>query len=359
MELFNEGQVIFYAEDKQLKKAGVFFNPKREFDRDLNVLVVSSLISNKSAGLELFSGSGIRGLRLCIESNKFNKFTFNDIKSYDTVKRNLELNKKRLLSTDKTVNNTDATLFESSSKYDYIDIDPFGSPVFYLDSALNLLKRGGVLAVSATDTAALLGSAQKACLRKYGSVSLKTSYSNELGIRILIKKVIEYGLNHSINLVPILFNFEGNFIRVYFKADPSKIKPSIGYAYQCYKCPNRVTKALLKCDYCGGRMHKIGPMWLGSLHNEKYLNKMISSLKKNRMKFSDKASLKLMNYLNAVLSELPVFSYYTTSEISSFLKQPEIKISKFKNRTVLSPKGFRTKNSFSNLIATLDSKQSE
>ncbi len=355
MELFKEGNVIFHAEDKQLKKAGVFFNPKRKFDRDINVLLVSSLIKDNSTGLELFSGSGIRGLRLCAETKKFNKFTFNDIKSSNIIKQNLEINKKNLLMTVKTVNNAEATSFKSSSKYDYIDIDPFGSPVFYLDSALNLLKRRGVLAVSATDTAALLGSAQKACLRKYGSLSLKTAYSNEIGIRILIKRVVEAALAHSINLVPILFNFEGNFIRVYFKANSLRIKPNIGYAYQCYNCPNRTIETLEKCDYCGSKMHRVGPMWLGSLYNKKYVTKMLSSLKQNSMKFSDESSSKLLSYLNAILSELPVFSYYTTREISSFLKQPEIRISKFKNRTVLSPKGFRTKSNFSDLIKSLNS----
>jgi tRNA (guanine26-N2/guanine27-N2)-dimethyltransferase len=354
MEIFNEGQVIFYAEDKQLKKAGVFFNPKRKFDRDINAVLVYSLLNDNSAGLELFSGSGIRGLRLCIETKKFSKFTFNDIKSYDIIKRNLELNKKRLLRTFKTVNNTEATSFKSCGKYDYIDIDPFGSPAFYLDSALNLLKRNGLLAVSATDTAALLGSAQKACLRKYGSLSLKTPYSNEIGIRILIKRVVEAATNHSINLVPILFNFEGNFIRVYFKATPSKTKPNIGYAYQCYNCPNRSTGGAEKCGYCGSKMHKIGPMWLGSLCNKKYVNKMLSSLKQNSMKFSDESLHRVLDYLNAILGELNVFSYYTTSEIASFLKRPEPKISNFKNMTVLSPKGFRTKSNFFEVLRSLN-----
>ncbi|MCU0373510.1 MAG: ATP-binding protein, partial [Ignavibacteria bacterium] len=41
--------------------------------------------------------------------------------------------------------------------FDYIDIDPFGSPCPFLDAAIKRLSRGGILAVTATDTSALAG----------------------------------------------------------------------------------------------------------------------------------------------------------------------------------------------------------
>lgn len=350
MDFFSEGKVRFFAEDKQIKKADVFFNPKRKFDRDLNVLLVSSLMHENSTGLELFSGSGIRALRLCIETGKFSAFNFNDIKSREIIERNIEINRRKLLKTDKIVTSTDAASFKSSKKYDYIDIDPFGSPVFYLDSALELLSKGGILAVSATDTAALMGSAQKACLRKYNSVSLKTSYSNELAIRILIKKVLDVAKMHSIALLPLIFNFEGNFVRVYFKSTASKVKESIGYAYQCSKCPSRQTVAAINCSYCGSKMHKIGELWLGPLYSRKHVNIMLSNINENEANLSKDSIAKLLKYLTAVSKELDVFSYYTTSEISSFLKQPELPISSFKDRTVLSSKGFRITGSLQDLL---------
>lgn len=350
MDFFKEGKASFFAEDKQLKKAEVFFNPKRKFDRDLNILLVDSLMHENSSGLELFSGSGVRGLRLCIETGKFSVFNFNDIKSKEIVERNLELNGKKLSKIDKTVTSFDSASFESRKKYDYIDIDPFGSPVFYLDSALKLLKKGGILAVSATDTAALMGSAQKACMRKYGSVSLKTAYSNELGIRILIKKIIEEAAVHSIKLLPLMFNFEGNFVRVYFKSTASMNEENVGYAYQCSNCPDRQVKEEIKCSYCGSKMHKIGKLWLGPLYSRKHVMKMLSTLNEENLNFTEDSISKLSNYLTRISNELEVFSYYTTSEISSFLKQPELSISIFKDKTVLSPKGFRTTKSFSDLL---------
>ncbi len=350
MDFFKEGKVKFFAEDKQLKKAEVFFNPKRKFDRDLNVLLVSSLMHKNSSGLELFSGSGVRGLRLCIETGKFSVFAFNDIKSKEIVEKNLQANRGKLLKIDKKVTGFDSASFETSKKYDYIDIDPFGSPVFYLNSALKLLKKEGILAVSATDTAALMGSAQKACMRKYGSVSLKTAYSNELSIRILIKKVIEEAAVHSIKLLPLLFNFEGNFLRIYLKSIASNVKERIGYAYQCSKCPSRQIKEEAKCSYCGSKTHRMGKLWLGPLYSKKHVIKMLSALNRGTLDFPEDSILKLSDYLTRLSKELDVFSYYTTSQLSSFLKQPEFSISRFKDKTVLSPKGFRIASSFSDFL---------
>lgn len=351
MELFREGGIDFYAENVQLRKASVFYNPGREFDRCLNVLLVSSLGREGMSGLELFSGSGIRGLRLCRETGGFRSFDFNDLKSGGIIKKNLRKNKERL-RVKTTVYGEDAEFFSSGTDYDYVDIDPFGSPVSYLDTAFSLLKKGGLLAVSATDTAALLGSAQGACRRKYGSRSLKTAYSNEIGIRILIKKVAEAAAGHSIRVIPLLFNFEGNFIRIYFATSRSAGKVLIRNAYQCSRCPARTVAMRKTCSHCGSAMIEIGPLWLGRIYDKNTVGRMIHTLDGNRTFFSESMRIRLLGYLNRLSSEANVFSYYTTSEISSFLKSPEAKISDFKNPTVLSPKGFRTKMRFSDLVKT-------
>ena len=39
--------------------------------------------------------------------------------------------------------------------FQWIDVDPFGSPITFIDGALQALGRVGVLEVTATDTAAL------------------------------------------------------------------------------------------------------------------------------------------------------------------------------------------------------------
>ena len=54
-----------------------------------------------------------------------------------------------------------------SAGFDYIEIDPFGSPTDFLESSIVRLSRRGILAVTATDTAPLCGTYPNTCKRKY------------------------------------------------------------------------------------------------------------------------------------------------------------------------------------------------
>ena len=56
-----------------------------------------------------------------------------------------------------------------SQGWHWIDIDPFGSPVPFLDTAVQALARRGVLEISATDSAALSGSSKNPLMRRYGA----------------------------------------------------------------------------------------------------------------------------------------------------------------------------------------------
>ena len=98
-------------------------------------------------------------------------------------------------------------LRKCKGKFDVIDIDPFGTPSPYLDSAASSLRAGGMICVTATDTSALCGTYSEPCIRKYSSVPLKTEYCHENGLRILAgfvartfskyKKFIEVKFSHS------------------------------------------------------------------------------------------------------------------------------------------------------------------
>ena len=51
--------------------------------------------------------------------------------------------------------------------FDFIDVDPYGSIVPYLDVALTHVKNGGYIGLTATDLSALTGSAPKKTARRY------------------------------------------------------------------------------------------------------------------------------------------------------------------------------------------------
>ena len=71
--------------------------------------------------------------------------------------------------------------------YDVIDLDPYGTPVTFLDSAVQSIAEGGMLCVTATDSAVLCGGNPEVCYTKYGSISLKRGYCHEMAIRILLQ----------------------------------------------------------------------------------------------------------------------------------------------------------------------------
>ena len=59
-----------------------------------------------------------------------------------------------------------------SSGRHWIDIDPYGSPAPFIDSAMQSMARSGVMEVSATDTAALTGSSKTALMRRLSLIHI-------------------------------------------------------------------------------------------------------------------------------------------------------------------------------------------
>ena len=77
----------------------------------------------------------------------------------------------------------DAKLAMADASYQWIDIDPFGSPVAFLDSAIQSLARTGMLEVTATDTAALTGSSLSSQQRRYGAKGIVDNYAHDDAVR--------------------------------------------------------------------------------------------------------------------------------------------------------------------------------
>ena len=186
-----------------------------------------------------------------------------DPKAFQAIKNNLRLNKIRSGDTIR-ISCQDASLFLLSSfGFDFIDIDPFGTPNPFLDAAAKRLSRGGILAVTATDTAALAGTSPDACLRKYWAVPRRGSSQHEIGLRILIRKIQLVGAQYEKGLIPVFSYSKEHYLRVFL---------------QCTKGKKFVDK-LLKSH---GMFKNAGPLWLGNLWDPGLVKSMASSsLQKN------------------------------------------------------------------------------
>jgi len=309
MQIIKEGKagIKAYRAEKISKEMPVFYNPVMKLNRDISVLLLNS-IEKKNMQIALpLAATGIRGIRFLLElkKSKIMNLSFNDKSSeaVKLIKSNLKLNKIKLNKKIK-ISGLDANLFILNSKgFDYIDIDPFGSPNFLLDSAVKRLAREGILAVTATDTSALCGTYKNACLRKYSGKPLRNEFCHELGLRILIFKIQTISAQHDKALMPIFSYSREHYFRAFFECIKGKkkvdeIMKNHGYILYCKKCLFRKNADSIfndeKCPLCKSKLDYAGKLWLGQLWDKKLATKMNQEARKN----NNKELIKLMQIIN-------------------------------------------------------------
>ena len=154
LEEIREGAVRLKVHKVQVtsKDMEVFYNPVMRMNRDISVLLLGSISAGKLQIADPLAGTGIRSIRFLKElaSSKIKKLYINDysLDSVNLIKKNLRLNKINFNNHRKIiVSCQDANLFLlNSTGFDYIDIDPFGTPNPYLDAACKRISRDGIIA---------------------------------------------------------------------------------------------------------------------------------------------------------------------------------------------------------------------
>ena len=299
--------------EKITSKNEVFYNPAQVINRDISVLLAACLLKKESVVLDLLSASGVRAIRFAKEVGMKNVYA-NDANpaAVRLIKKNAKLNKVKLKISNLRAHEFLATRYKlKDKKFDYIDIDPFGTPVPFLDAAVKALNpRGGILAVTATDTAALCGSAPAACLRKYGAVPLRNELMHEIGIRILLKKIIEVGAQYDLALTPIFCHSTLHYVRVYLRAESGAKKA------------DEILKNV-------GLYKDAGPMWLGQLWDEKLTERM-RKLARQSSYFSDvkKTTIKTFEKEFGLIINKNIIVSYETQKLLHTIKE-ESKINSF------------------------------
>jgi tRNA (guanine26-N2/guanine27-N2)-dimethyltransferase len=319
-------------------KAPVFYNPVMELNRDIAVIALRAYqktVKHKITVCEPLASCGSRGVRFANEVEGIKKVVISDInaKATQTAKLNVQLNKleKRI-----TVLNKDANLVLTShgaphKRFDAIDIDPFGSSVPYMDSAIRALSNNGLLALTATDMAPLCGVHPKACIRKYGGKPLRTEYCHELAIRLLAGCLATVAAKHEIGLNVMFSHNTAHYIRLYStikygakKADESL--KNLGYVLHCFSCFHRESIRSLQlaghsiiCSECGSRLSVAGPLWIGSLFDGKFCDSMENELEQTKLRHKERIVRMLTLARNEAV--MPV-GYYVVDRICDRLNLP-------------------------------------
>ena len=305
--------IQFPEYEKVSSQAPVFYNPKMELNRDISILALQVFQKRESRELtvcDLFGGSGIRGVRYKNEIDGIGEVAINDISetANEFEKVNVELNGLD----DITISQNDASLFlrKNRGRFDIIDIDPFGTPSPFLDSAGYCARKNSLLCVTATDTSALCGTYKEPCIRKYNAKPYKSEYCHENGIRILAgftaltlakyKKYISIKLSHSTE----------HYMRLYIevlkgsKATDESLE-NIGYISHCKECLYRETKKGIgtslndTCPECGEKLIHAGPLWLGQIQDKSFISEMIEELNEKTLNTKEQ----ILKLLNSCLAE--------------------------------------------------------
>jgi tRNA (guanine26-N2/guanine27-N2)-dimethyltransferase len=331
-----------------------FFNPRAKLSRDFSIIVYSTFLKNfdgQKSFLDGLSGLGARGLRVANEIKDTEVFV-NDLNpsALELSKNSAELNELH----NYTISKSDICQFfngfsKKGSRGAIVDIDPFGSPAKYIDCGLRATVHKGLLSISATDLQVLHGLFNDACKKKYHGTPVKTTYSNEISIRLVLGLSIAVAARLDVEATPIFVETNQHYYRVYLRIlNKPDTRKNIGYIAHCRNCGNRHTTPdqIQNCTLCAHKVELAGPLWIGNLFEKDFVAQMLENIPD----YSDKKCEKSIR--KALLeSEMPA-CYYTLDEIAQMLKSAPIPLEQIILRlqqngfsaspTSFNPTGFRT-----------------
>lgn len=350
-------------------KQKIFFNPAMRGNRDVSVLFARHFGRDGMDVLDGLAATGIRGLRLHGEVDAALEIHINERQksAFDLVEKNIsewgraEGGGHSDHGYHGGRGRVEATRFDLSQllykrRYDWVDIDPFGSPLPYLDAAARAVKNNGWLSITATDTAPLCGTYSKACIRRYGARPLRTAIKHEVGLRILAGNVVKRFAAYEVAAVPVLCYYDAHYFRGYFHIKKGataadNLLGQMGYVIREKSGEYRTSHWPEK-----GKPHG-GPLWLGTLHDPKVAEGLLD--KSDTTISKDATSL-----LKRLADEIPAPAYhYNADEMASKLETPPMATARIVSRLreagfAASPvhydtKGFRTNAPWPEVVSRL------
>lgn len=272
-----EGQVTFEVRN-------AFYRPTSQLARDLGVLAAAIYRQNHSSlrVLDAMAGCGVRSLRYALESQA-DWVWAND--ANPEVAEVLELNltplNGRAQLTNWSAKRLFADCYQRQDFYDLVDIDSFGRASPFLSSCLQATKLGGLIYLTGTDSRTLAGHDPDACLEHYGAYGRSHPAAHEQGLRILIGSLQQQALMQGFAIKPVFSLFQGQIYRVMVRFLKAQIPFAdlyglLGHCHRCghYQAAGWRYLSQAVCPDCSLPLTLSGPMWLGSLHDPPFLDRM-------------------------------------------------------------------------------------
>jgi tRNA (guanine26-N2/guanine27-N2)-dimethyltransferase len=283
----------------------VFYNAAMAVDRDLGVSLARALRERGEGpwrAWEMLAATGVRGLRILSESDLVGEMwlTEQNPEALPVLRRNA----RRYAARGAHVLSHDAHRLIPGAPFDFVDLDPYGTPVPFLPTALEAVRPGGLLGVTATDMMVLAGVLKGTCEARYGARPLRGRFGPEGGLRILIAYVARLAAESGRRVRPILSYVHDHHVRAYLRVtepgDDDPVDP-VGLLSEPWDGPAVV----------GG---PFGPMWLGPLFDRDLVGRLGTSPMAARPKDLERL---LRGFRGEVRADRPLF--YEPNELAALL----------------------------------------
>ncbi len=329
-------------------QGGVFFNEQMAFNRDVSVMLLRALGRDLTVA-DAMTATGSRAVRIANEV-KGTQVTANDYsaEAVPYIVSNIALNNLDNCE----ASNKDLHMLFSEQSFDYVDLDPFGSPVPYIQSAIRGCRKNGILAITATDTAPLAGAHAPKCRRRYQSEPVRGYMCHEGGLRILMCSIARELAKFDRGMKPLLSFYADHYFRTYLQIEEGAAKADAMLEQLGYMEYNMDTMDR-SISHTYDATHRYGPFWLGPLHDQEFVRKMDPE--------GMAAQKRCAKYLNLWTNELDSEVFvYDMSELSSHIKMSPAKLADFlellnshgkASFTHISPTSFKTDLPLDDVIA--------
>ncbi len=362
---------LFLREDGVYEPAWspVFYNPQAVIGRDVTTLTLHLWFKNKDFFfVDLLAGTGVRGIRIALETNGYGILNDVDPIAYKYCVRNVELNMigdKLDVFMDEANSLMNSFTF-SGIPIDYIDVDPYGSPIPFIEPVFKPLAKKALLGVSATDTASLTCSYKKKTLYRYNVECIETDFDKELGLRILLYSITHRGASLCVAVKPLISIYYKHYYRIIFETTRSCIE-SYRIISSCrgylWFCPKSLERGFIKnpeeaydINCMDNEKPRIaGPLWICSLGNENLVQKAYEEA--SGLEYISKTTRKI---LETLIYEYSINNpYIRLDQLYSKYRRNMIPIKEFietlrnngfkASRTHMDPRGIKTNATIRNL----------
>jgi len=288
-------------------------------NRDIGVLFVKSHFRGRRIRIcDPMTASGVRAIRYASECSNVESVIASDVDSTSIDHANHMIQLNHLTERISVIQANAVALLQNhiETRFDFVDLDPFGSPSPFFESALRCTVEDGILAATATDMAPLTGTRPGACFRKYGIVVSRTEFEKEIAVRVLAACLSLTSARLQLGVEVVFTHASDHYVRIYVQVNKGKPAANssvknLGFLEYCAHCMHRTTRELFEeyegdCKNCGSKMKVIGPLWLGKLWDPE----IVAQMNKNAATIASSRLSDLQTLLDRIAGEVDAPPFY-------------------------------------------------